>query len=360
MAAALAATWMDASGAQPSADEPVDEILVVGERTGPRLWRVHRGEAELFVLATVPFAPEDFDWNDRIVRLLLEEADLVLLPATGGLGAENGPRLVGAMLRTFIFNRGRIFMDKDETLADKVGPELARDFDAARARVDARLERVKAKRKADEADGDFETVDASEIDAALADIEPGRAHPFIQAQELIGAAVESAELTGFEDAVVKRVETLSRKADARARPVFKIDLAFRDFKLVLKSMKDFSRETNVACVRAAVEFAEERLEPAYETAQAWARGDADALASAADEELVGPCLRAVSAELGGLKSFDGATLEEIDLSARWIEEIEPLLAKPGVRLALVSANAWLREGGIRDRLVEKGYTVDGP
>ena len=367
----LASTFLFTLAPNSAFAQTDDEILVVGERTGPRLWRVQKGDSELFILATVDYVPEDFEWNDKVIGYILEEADEVLLPGQGELGGANTPRLMGAMLRTFVFNRGRIFMKKSETLADKIGTDLAEQFTAARTRVDARSDLVKEKRKArknddaQDVDGYIENAaldeaDQSALEKRLADFEPGRAHPYIQAQTLSSDAAQSAGIEAFSGAIIDQVKRLAKDNKVKARPLFEVDFAFRDFKLFLKSMQNFSRETNQACIKEAITFSNEKLPDAFTAANAWARGDVETLKSNISPVALTECLSAVSDELGGLKTFGGAQFDEFDATGAWMEAITPLMEKPGVRLALVSYDSLLREGGIKDRLTEAGYEVEGP
>ncbi|MEL7485941.1 MAG: TraB/GumN family protein [Pseudomonadota bacterium] len=352
------------AGATAPAVAQTDEIVVVGERSGPRLWRVRNDGAELYVLATVDFVPEDFDWNDKVVGYLLEDADRLLLPPTGELSGANTPRVLGAFLRTMIFNRGRIFMKRGETLEDKIDPTLANEFAVARARVDARNASAKKRRKARDAeqgaDAPLNEPEKGLLEKELADFEPGRAHPFIQAQTLMSDAYGSANLEPFSEAITKRITKLAKKSGAKPRRVFEVEFAFRDLKLFLKSMRDFSQATNEVCIEEAIVFAETELPTAYERARAWARGDVDYLQQTIEPKPASACELAVSNELGGLKSFDGARIDEVDFTQRWIDAIKPSLSTPGVRVALVPFDGWMREGGVKDRLIEAGYDVEGP
>ena len=338
-----------------------DEIVVVGERTGPRLWRVQKDDAELYVLVSVPYLPADLEWDATAIEYLLDDADHVFLSATGSLGAANAPRAIGAFVRTMTVNRGRVYMNKNTTLADKVGAELAADFNRARARVDARLAKRKERDEATgNSDGTLETVEVSAIEERLAKIKPERTHPYFQSQELSSKAVKSAGLESFGGGVEDRIRKLAKKRKVKAQPVFEIDFQFSDLKLFLQSVKDFSADTNKTCGRGALNFAENELADAHLAAQAWARGDVDALREVIKPEGVSDCIRAVSRELGGLRSFEGASFDEVDFVGRWVEAVDQAMAKPGVRLAIVYTDSWLREDGIMARLGAAGYQIRQP
>ena len=353
---------------------PVDEIVVVGERRGPRLWRIKKGDAETFVLVTVEFVPEELDFDDGQIRAVLEETIEVLVEPKADFGAGDRARLVGTALRTLIFNRRRLYMPKAVTMADKVGPDLASAFDRERARQAVIAETLKTerkrRRKMDEppaaADLSLPPPDADEdaLERRLEKIDQKRLHPFFQAQSLFGATQDNAGLAPF-GAIGERVEKLARRVERRpkpdVRPIVEIDVAYSDLKNVLKSVKDFSNQTNRACVAEAVEASGAGYAAERRLAEAWARGDVAYLtATSARAREIGPCAAAVSDELGGLKTFGGRALAELDLADLWAREIAAAMSAPGVRLALVPANPWLRPDGARERLLALGFEVIGP
>ncbi len=346
------------SPAPPPEVAPPEEVLVAEAREGPSFWRVHDADTEIFVLPSVTYLPEAFVWNDRGVARLLERADEVLTTARVETSAGDKARLAGAMLRTMTVNRGRIFMPKDESLATHVGPELAAAYDAALARAEARKS-ARRKHKDKTNDSGLPDVDDGAVAQELEDVDPKRTHPFLQANALWGAAVESAGLKSF-GVIEKRVSRLAARADVPVRAMIEKDLAFSDAKKFLTSMKDFSLETDRVCVESAVDFAERGVVRAHRLAEAWARGDAGTLKSSAEPPRESPCMQAVSRELGGLATFGGATLMEVSGPDLLAGALEASLKKPGVRLAIVHADGWLSDGGALDALRMRGVDVDDP
>ena len=348
------------------------DIVVVGARTGPRLWRVTKDDAEVFILVGVDYIPDDLEWDDRQIKQVLEEAQEVLVMPTADVGAGNQARLLGAMIRTLVFNRGRIMMPKGTNIEDKIGPELASQFRIARARVDARLENAKQKRKSrDENQNEPQTqnengvdeVDNEALEKQLASLKPERMHPFFQGQNLMSDAIDSANLKRF-GAIESQIKKLARKTEARpkpkVRPITEFDIAFSDVKLILKSVRKFSDETNRLCMSEAIAFANEDLLMEASLAQAWAHGDAQYLRAHANEPALGECAKALSKEFGSLKTIGGISITDFDGVGIWIEALTQVMETPGVRLAVVSSNTWLREGGAMDRLLASGFSVTGP
>jgi len=367
-ALSLSAAQAAAPAAAPAATE--DVITVRAERTGPRLWRVHDVDTEVYVFVTVPWLPEDLEWNDRAIESVLEDADLVITDFDIEAGAGDMTRMVGAMLRTLIFQRGRLMMPRKVTLADKVGPELALRFDAAIAAAEVRAEDRRARIRAAERDDDpatdpeaeaarLESVEQSALAERVAEIDPGRMHPVFQAGNLRGAAASSAGLSASD--VGERTVRLARRADVESEPVLAFELKFSDVRAMLRGVRDLSAATNRVCIVEALEFAENDLPRVHLLAHAWASGDAGALRGAAADPRDDRCFEAMEAELGALETLGGVRAQDIPAAEIWTGRLVQELGRPGVRLAILDADLWLApDTGVLDRLRAAGIEVAGP
>lgn len=360
----------------PPQDAPADELLVEGERPGPSLWRIHDQDSEIYVLATVPYLPRGFQWNDHAVEAIVKRSKEVLTEARIEAGAGDRTRLAFAMVRTLTFNRDRLYMPKDETLETRVGPELAAAFTHARAQAQAQIAARKAKEKAKtkgsdgnaEKDGDGaaeEEGDANDASTSVAAKDeqkkekPDRLYPFLQSGELTGEAARGAGLARFEP-INHRIERLARQAHVPTRPLFERDLVYRDLKKLLVSIKGFKPETDKACVADAVDFAENKLPRVAVLSEAWAVGDVAALRASAEAPRLSPCLEKVSAELGDLATLGGVSLSEFAGSDVLADGLQATLKKPGVRLAVLSSDGLLSKGGVFDVLRARGIEIDEP
>lgn len=352
----------------PASDQPEDLIVVRGERAGPQLWRVHHPEhaGEVYVFITVPWLPGSLEWNERPVASVLEEARLVLTEFEVNSGAIGTTRMAAMMLRTITFNRSRIMMPRGTTLADRVDAELAAEFTRASAIAEERDQRRRQMRRAARRGGEaapaealLEEPDEAALAERIASLDPSRMHPFFQAMTLIGNAASSVDLKGAS-AIEDRVTRLARRSRVPVRAVQSYDLAVSDISTIIRSVQDFSRETNEICVSEAIHFATTELPTAWMMAQAWARGDVSTLRGHASARAGLECQRAMENEIGGLRTFSGQTTAEIDYAGIWSEAISGAVAGGGVTLAVVGAPGWLREDGIQARLAEAGFVVEGP
>jgi hypothetical protein len=59
-----------------------DEVVVTGERSGPRLWKVSRDGRELWILGVLDPLPKKMQWHSQEVGALLSESQQVLMDRT--------------------------------------------------------------------------------------------------------------------------------------------------------------------------------------------------------------------------------------------------------------------------------------
>ncbi|MFM7708633.1 MAG: hypothetical protein ACKO9D_11560, partial [Gammaproteobacteria bacterium] len=74
----------------PPPDEMVEEVVVAGERAGPGLWKVRKGEHTLYLLATITPSPKKLEWRSREVETVLARAQ-AFVPARADVDVDIGP-----------------------------------------------------------------------------------------------------------------------------------------------------------------------------------------------------------------------------------------------------------------------------
>ena len=85
LATALLLTCLAAHAqAQPSPIEPndwaIETVTVTAPSSGPAVWRVTKGDAEVDIFGIIEPLPEHFAWNSQHLAKLMDGARLVLLP----------------------------------------------------------------------------------------------------------------------------------------------------------------------------------------------------------------------------------------------------------------------------------------
>src|SRR5271155_3707917 len=68
------------SPAAPAQPTQLEELTVTGERTGPGMWRVHRGNSQLWILGSISPLPKGITWRSKQVEQVLTTTQRVLVP----------------------------------------------------------------------------------------------------------------------------------------------------------------------------------------------------------------------------------------------------------------------------------------
>jgi uncharacterized protein YbaP (TraB family) len=279
----------------------VPEVVV--RAPAPRLWKLTKGNATVYVLGSVEPLPKGLSWNSAQVGRILSGADRLLTPPVGTVGTFGA---IGALTASHLPG-GR-------TLDQSLPPDLA-------SRLRAVL--VRLNRNPD-------SLQTYKLGWAALDLER--------------AVRSSGQFTDDEP-----VETLTRLA--REKKVTIRDMGRYDVTPVLKQLENLPDEEGVAALRLAVGSAEHELDNGADIGRAWADGNLRNLrraqgpdASMAALIKVTPLGQywAVRAEADALKSIDGA------------------LEQPGVSVTTMGINQFAKAGGLIDKLRAQGVQVTEP
>jgi uncharacterized protein YbaP (TraB family) len=296
-----------ASSAPPS---QLEELTVTGERTGPGMWRVHRGNSQFWILGSISPLPKGITWRSKQVEQVLTTTQRVLVPKPLEIG-------IVKILWLLITERKVIMIPGGRRLKDVLPPNLYQRFAAQRARF---------------------TNDAEKWE---------RYRPIVASAFLEQAAFHTVGLSARLD-LGAALRTLAKKQDV---PVEEVKIAgVGDFLDTLKAMPP---ATENACVDASLVTIESGLPRLIERARAWSTGDVERIQSLPQPAEVDACLAALDS--GASKG---------DLLARvrqaWLAAIEKYLGSGGVTLAVVNMDLLLGRGGLLDTLRTQGYEVDSP
>jgi uncharacterized protein YbaP (TraB family) len=310
-ALAQAAPQRDAS----ATESPTEEVVVVGEHEGPRLWKVRSGDHVVWILGTVTPLPKKMIWQSDAVETVLQQTQEVV-PAWPSVGIGANPFTA---LRVYIQWR-RIQKPPDRMkLKEVLPPPLYVRFAALKARFapnDDKLEELR---------------------------------PMLAAERLLEKALDASGLT-IHNEVQQTVLKLARRQGVR---IHQDKLKVEDPVKVLKDVGAAPPSGEIACLEAIVTRLETDLGPMQARARAWALGDVDTLRKLPHPDDRTACIAAVS------------TSERVrDLIARaqenWMLSVEDSLRRNPSTLAVQSMDRLLGEGGALAALKKKGYTVEGP
>ena len=127
--ALLAGGWLSiARGADPAPPpQQLDEIEVSGERTGPGLWHVHHGDAQLWILGSMSPLPKGITWRSKQVEQVLGSTSQVLVQKPFDIGVA---RIVWLLLT----ERSLFLLRGGKRLKDVMPADMHTRFAAQRAK----------------------------------------------------------------------------------------------------------------------------------------------------------------------------------------------------------------------------------
>ncbi|MEW6597990.1 MAG: TraB/GumN family protein [Pseudomonadota bacterium] len=291
----------DLAPTAPSATEWSDNAVAVhAHRRGPPLWRVSKGNSEVWVLAT-PSAAVLQDWDASALERLFDTVKVVKTAPQAHVD------LLGA---AWFLLKGDYRLPRDQTLIALLGPEdwnrLAGHLRAAGADPD-----------------DYKHL------------RPGFATVMVWSQ-----AMKARKAIAVSD----RVGRLAEKRHLTVKPV-------ADYPAgpLLAKVAALSPVEATACLRLALDdldFARDHLAPA---SAAWAEGDLAGLRQHYRPERGFECIARTSGLSGAVERSVSDTAHDIDAA---------MTGPP--TLFVLNLASFVRKGGVMDALRAQGYVVEEP
>jgi uncharacterized protein YbaP (TraB family) len=302
--------------AQTQSDVPgVQEVEVTGERPGPSLWRVSKGDHVLWLLGTLDPLPKHMTWRSREVESVLAHADEVLA-GNPDVSANVGPI---SIVRLYLQWRRTQKIPEKAQLRDWLSPALYARFSAVKARFDPH-------------------------DHAIENL-----RPLFAARRLYDRAIDASQLTSRND-IQDEVLRLARRHRV---PIERTAVRLTDPRGILNEVGEIPRAAEIGCLDATVERLETDLEAMKARARAWSLGDVDALRA-----LPYPKQRQICTSAAATSPQIKALMDQ---AARdWQAALEKALATRRTTLAMKPIYDLIAPNGILDRLRAEGYTVEGP
>src|SRR5882724_11622259 len=286
------------------------ELVVTGERTGPGMWRVHRGSAQVWILGSMSPLPKGITWRSKQVEQVLDGTNQVLVQKPFDIG-------IARILWLLITERSVLMVTGGKRLKDVLPAELHARFAVQRAKY---------------------TGDPNKWE---------RFRPLIAAAFLQQAAFRQVGLSTRLD-LGAAMRTLAKKHRVRIE-----EIKIAGVSDVMEALKTLPPATENACVAASLVNAESDLPRLVDRAQAWASGNVERIEKLREPAEVDACRAALDAGVGAA-----------DLIARmrqtWLNAIETRLQNGGVTVAVMNIDMLLEPGGVLDQIRAKGYDVDAP
>jgi hypothetical protein len=297
--------------AQPAAAPPVEEgvytVSVTADSRGPAIWRVTRGNSEVWILPTVGLMPEDLEWNKQSLTKIIAGAKQVMLPPQPDINLID----VGWF---YIWNGDLIRQPRGQTLEASLPEPLRTRFAAARAL---------AKREADRY--------ASDV-------------PAVAAIKLSGDFARARDLTRREPR--RTVERLAREAKVKIATVGRFEVI-----PAVRELLALSHDRQRICLAQVVDDTERVARDADRAANAWADGAILAAQPHYSETRLLDCATSLSPRAASV---------EVAHNTMLANAIDTALKTPGKSVAVIPLGPLTRKGGVLDLLGSKGVTIHQP
>jgi len=314
-----APAWAQTEAAPAVVDIP-ETVLVVGQRPGPGMWKISKGDHVLWVFATYSPLPVKMQWRSQQVEAIISQSQLYLAPPT--LSASVGV-LGGLKMLPYV-----VGMRKN--------PGGAKLRDVVQPEVYARWRVLKAK---------YGVGDDAESE-----------RPVFAAETLYRAGLQHAGLATIDE-VSKTIQALVAKNNVKVMRSH-VELDVPNPGKTLKEFKQGSMD-DAACFKATIERLETDVEVMRKRANAWAKGDLDEFRklSFANREVACQSALASSPALRDGMELVGA---EKRVRKLWLEAAEHALSTYTTSFAMLSLSNILNRDYVMTDLQAKGYTVQAP
>jgi uncharacterized protein YbaP (TraB family) len=286
------------------------EIVVTGERSGPNMWHVHKGDAHVWILGSLMPLPRGITWRSHQVEGVLSHTDRVLVQKPFEISV---PRILWVL----ITDRKLLLVTGGKRLKDVLQAELYQRF--------ARLRTF-----------------YSDDDSKWEHYRPIVAAAFLEREAFhrVGLSVR----LDLGAAVRKLAEQDHVKVE---------EIKMAGTGDMLNALKNLPTPTEDACVEASLAIVESGMPRLIERAQAWVEGNIEKLEALPVPKELDACLNALDSGAGA-----GELMKRMRSS--WLYAIEGYLAKSGTTVAVVNYDLLLDHGGVLDQLRNAGFEIDAP
>jgi uncharacterized protein YbaP (TraB family) len=310
---------VNATDAPPTAPEvtQLEEISVVGERPGPRLWKVTKGNHVLWVLGTLTHVPRKMTWRSAEVEAALGQSQELVEPGVN-VDAHIGPI---SAVKLYLQFRHTEKVPEHTTLKNWVPVPLYTRFEQAKSNFD---------------NGDRTIEDMRPAAAAL---------------RLYEKAVDAAGLTQ-RDAIEQEVLKLAKKLHVPVQQP-RLDVMTSDVSDLFKEVQGLPPTLDIDCLDATVTRIESDLRNMQQRAVAWSVGDVDRLRALPFPNQREVCTNAISSAPSVRAKID-------QVRKLWSDEVDGALSRNQVSFAMVDIYTLLEPEGLLAQFRAKGYSVEGP
>ncbi|MDB5963187.1 MAG: TraB/GumN family protein [Massilia sp.] len=310
-------------GQQAAVTAP-EQVLVVGQRPGPGLWKVTKDEHVLWIFGTYSPLPAQMQWRSREVETIIAQSqELLGMPGMSlGVGWKDSLNIVTA-LPSLIGARKNV---NGETLQQVVPPD-----------VYARWTGLKTKYLGNE-DG----------------VESLR--PMFAADRLFTVATSKSGLANGAH-ITDRIYAVAKEHKLKLTSTG-ISIALDNPRGALKDFKKSAFE-DVDCFTKTIDRLETDLDGMRVRANAWAIGDVEKMRALTYPDQAEACRTAMTGS-AWMKGLKGAEDLDARVKASWLAAVDKAVLANRSTFALLPVSQAMNTGGYLDALKDKGYVVEQP
>ena len=303
-----------------SEDAAIEEVLVVGTQRGPGLWKVSKGEHVLWILGTHKPLPKFMDWKSAQVESVISQSQAYIMPPDVKI------KLSTLQMLSVLPSAIGVKKNPDGSrLEDVLSPELYTRWSALKEKYIGKNNGIEKER------------------------------PLFAAKELYDKALEKENLTSDTN-IRYSVNQLAKQYKLRVvTPTETITLEHPR-----KLIKEFKKSSldDKACMEGIITALEKELNNMRVHANAWARGDVNALKQLPYFNQEDDCDNALLTS----SLMQEENLQNIPQRALsvWINEAEKLLAENASTFAVLPIGQLHHPEGFLAALRAKGYEIVEP
>lgn len=319
----LAAGPPSASSAESSREDiELEEVLVTGERPGPAMWKVTKGDHTLWIMGTLSPMPAKMSWRQKRAEEVIQASGEILAASTSDWDMDLGFREAIGMIRTLLKLRHNT---DGSTLREVLPNDVYERWHAAHRRWFGEKPSPKE-----------------------------RARPLYAAMLLYMRALKRSGLTD-EPMVWERAEKLAKQHKVKIRQR-RFRVKVEDPKGVFTELANLPRDQEVACLVEVMDFIDREVPQMKLRAEAWALGDLAALRALPPAALEPQCV--------GLG--EGTRIDQIDKAEQalfakdWTGIVDWLLLTHKTSFTTLPVGKLFEKDGVLAQLRARGYTVEEP
>jgi uncharacterized protein YbaP (TraB family) len=318
-------TALGAENPQGETDTELDEVQVTGERPGPAMWKVRKGEHTLWIMGTLSPLPAKMTWKSKEAEQVIRDSGEILADSVNSLALGDDVGMIESIRLLRAVMRLRHNAD-GSTTREALPDDVYQRWHEAHRRWFGHAPDKKEK-----------------------------ARPIYAAELLYTQALEKSGLT-TRPLVWSTAEKLAKQHKVKIRRrEFPIEL--EDPRGFIAELAELPRDKEVACLVATMDYIEREVPDMKRRAQAWAVGDLETLRALPRGQARQSCFEA-ALEKPRIREMATDTLSKF--ASDWSGIVDWLLLTHQTSFTTLPIARLLDPDGVLAQLRARGYEVVEP